>query len=591
MDRPVKPLEVLAGLMVRHFGRSTHSRTSWLKPLTYIWLAAAIVLGILIGETAASPKFAVQPKQILFLHSFGPNFQLGTTWSREIQSELNRQSPLALDIQEYSLVTARNGDNAAQTKFVEYLNSLYAERWPDLIVAVGAPAARFLQQHRAKLFPATPMLVATLDMRRVEPSILSANDAVVAVQFNQVAFIQDILRLLPETKLIALIIGNSPFERYLAEEQRRLLGPLLENKVELIFYNESPFAEILKDVANLPPNSAILFLALSVDGAGAIYRDKQPLKRIYEVANAPIFSYDETYLTGETVGGPMFSPIGGARPVAEAAVRLLGGGKGSDIKVSSIGFSAPKYDWRLLQRWNISESRLPPGSEILFREPTLWQRYWWQLALMIAVFLAQAGLIWALLFEHRRRQLAEVQSRERLTELARVVRFSTAGELTASIAHEINQPLGAILTNAETAHAILKSPNPDIAELNEIVGDIVRDNQRASEVIRRMRNLLRKTPYELRSLDLNALVRETVELLTKLAIARNVELVSVTKSDALPILGDPIQLQQVILSFVVNGIEAMPPKIAELLSGLRASKSLRSYPSPTVAAASCPNTS
>ena len=85
--------------------------------------------------------------------------------------------------------------------------------------------------------------------------------------------------------------------------------------------------------------------------------------------------------------------------------------------------------------------------------------------LIIAVLLIQAGLIAVLLREHRRRQFAEVQSRQRMAELAHVNRFSTAGELTASIAHEINQPLGSILTNAETAEAILKSQSPDIAEL------------------------------------------------------------------------------------------------------------------------------
>ncbi len=153
---------------------------------------------------------------------------------------------------------------------------------------------------------------------------------------------------------------------------QRILGPLLENKVELIFYDEQPFEEILKAVASLPPHSAIFYQQLSVDGAGAVYGDKEPLKRIYEVANAPIFSFDETYFNGQIVGGPMFSPAEGARPMAAVAVRMLGGEKASDIKVPPIGFSAPKYDWRLLQRWNISESRLPPGSEVLFREPTVW---------------------------------------------------------------------------------------------------------------------------------------------------------------------------------------------------------------------------
>jgi signal transduction histidine kinase len=344
---------------------------------------------------------------------------------------------------------------------------------------------------------------------------------------------------------------------------KRVLGPLLKNKVELIFYGEQPFEEILKAVAGLPPHSAIFYQQLAVDGAGAVYGDKDPLKRIYEVANAPIFSYDETYFTGQIVGGPMLSPAEDARPMAVTAVRMLGGEKGSNIKVPPVGFSVPKYDWRLLQRWNISESRLPPGSEVLFREQSVWEQYRWQIALIIAVILAQAGLISALLNAHRRRRLAEIQSAQRTKELAHLNRFATAGELTASIAHEINQPLGSILTNAETAQAILKSPNPDINEVNEILADILKDDQRASEVIRRMKSLLKKAPFELKKFDLNDVVRETLGFLSSLAVGRKVELTSLIKQNALPILGDRIQLQQVILNLVVNGIDAMKDTPAE----------------------------
>jgi signal transduction histidine kinase len=96
-----------------------------------------------------------------------------------------------------------------------------------------------------------------------------------------------------------------------------------------------------------------------------------------------------------------------------------------------------------------------------------------------------------------------------------------------SIAHEINQPLGSILTNAETAAAILQSSSPDIAELKDIVKDILQDDRRASEVIRRMRSLLTKAPFELKSLDLNDVARETVEFLSALAVARKFELTRV----------------------------------------------------------------
>ena len=193
----------------------------------------------------------------------------------------------------------------------------------------------------------------------------------------------------------------------------------------------------------------------------------------------------------------------------------------------------------------------------------MWQRYSWQIASIVTVLLIQAGLIAVLLHEHRRRQFAEVQSRQRMAELAHVNRFSTAGELTASIAHEINQPLGSILTNAETAQAILRSPNPDIAELDEIVADIVQDDRRATEVIRRMRSLLKKTPFELKNLDFNDLVRDTVEFLSSLAVGRKIELVSRITPEALLILGDRVQLQQVILNLVVNGIDAMKDNPSE----------------------------
>ena len=210
-----------------------------------------------------------------------------------------------------------------------------------------------------------------------------------------------------------------------------------------------------------------------------------------------------------------------------------------------------------MQRWGISESNLPPGSKIDFREPTMWERYWWQSALTIGVILVQAGLILVLLREHRRRQLAEVQSRQRMAELAHVNRFSTAGELTASIAHEINQPLGAILTNAETADAILQTSSPDIPELKAIIKDILHDDRRAAEVIRRMRSLLKKAPFELKQFDLNDVAHETVRFFAALAIGRKFEMVNVIAPGALPILGDRVQLQQVILNLVMNGIDAM----------------------------------
>ena len=302
------------------------------------------------------------------------------------------------------------------------------------------------------------------------------------------------------------------------DEFRREL-PIFSAQLDFIDLTGLSLQDVKRRAAELPENTAIVYTAINVDGAGVSYIPRDALVAIAEVANRPIVIDSETMLGYGGTGGFVASPAELARQTAQLALRVMNGQDPSTIP-ASIDELKPIFDWQQLKRWHVSEHRLPPGSEIYFREPTVWERYWWQIALTLALVLVQAGLISVLLLEHRRRQLAEVQSRQRMAELAHVIRFSTAGELTASIAHEINQPLGAILTNAETADAILQSSTPDIAELKDIVKDILQDDRRASEVIRRMRSLLKKAPFELKNLDLNEVVRETVEFLSTLAVAK-----------------------------------------------------------------------
>ncbi len=335
-----------------------------------------------------------------------------------------------------------------------------------------------------------------------------------------------------------------------------------ENRVSFTYLAELPLEQLLSTLSLLPSRDIVLYLTLFQDGIGQPLVPHEVVERVSSVASVPVYGFLDQYLGRGIVGGSLYSSSTVGAEAAKMALPLLTGATPPQ-KFVEVFSNKIAFDWRQMQRWGISENRLPPGSEILFREPTVWQRYSWQIALTITIILVQAGLISVMLREHRRRQLAEVQSRQRMTELARVIRFSTAGELTASIAHEINQPLGSILTNAETAQAILKSPSPDIAELNEIVVDILRDDRRASEVIRRMRSLLAKAPFELKNLDLNDLARETVEFLSTTAVARKVELTSLITQNALTILGDRIQLQQVILNLVVNGIDAMKDNSSE----------------------------
>ena len=516
----------------------------------------AICIFATLSVSGLPSAVAAETKRVLILHSFGVDFRPWGEYSSTIRSELFRQSPWPLDIEDHLLATARSSDENPEPPFIDYLNALEVKHSPDLIICIGAPAANFIQRHRDHLFPATPMILTAVEKRRVRYDSLTKNDTVIPVAHNFRAVFDNILRLLPNTKQVVVINGASPNEKFWRGELSWELKPY-ESRLKLLYFDDTPFVDVLKEASRLPPDTAIFWHLMNVDAAGVAYEGDIGLKKLFAVANAPIFSYDDGFFGGEIVGGPMYSVLESSEKTAAIAVRILSGERAGDIKTPPVLFATPKYDWRQLQRWNISESRLPPGSEILFREPTAWQRYSWQIALITAVILAQAGLISALLQAHRRRHWAEVQSAQRSKELARVSRFATAGELTASIAHEINQPLGAILTNAETADAILQSPTPDIGELKDIVKDILHDDQRASEVIRRMRSLLKKAPFDPKHFDFNEVVRETVDLLSAVAVGRKVELASFLAPIALPIICDYIQLQQVIINLVVNAIDAM----------------------------------
>jgi signal transduction histidine kinase len=514
-----------------------------------------MVLVILLpGQANSAPRG--EPKRVLMLHSFGRDFRPWSVYALRIKAELERQSQWPLELQEQTLLTARSNTPGPEAPFVDYLRSLYTDRPPDIVLSIGAPAARFVQKYRAQLFPDAPMVLTAVEQRLVDRTLQTDNDTVISVYNDFSAFFGSILRVLPDTQTIAVVIGASPLEKFWLNEAKREAKPF-ENRVAFVWHADLSFEEILKRARSLPPHTVLFWGLMSVDAAGITHEGDLALRSLHAVANAPIFSFQEAFFDGDTVGGPMHSIDESSRMTADATIRILGGEKPGDIKLQPIGFASPKYDWRQMQRWGISESNLPPGSVVLFREPRIWEKYAWQLSLIAIVILIQGALISGMLHQRRRRHLAEIESRQRLTELAHFNRNSTVGQLTASIAHELNQPLGAILTNAETAEMMLKESSPNLDEVREILGDIRRDDQRASEVIRRLRSVLKKTPFETKDLDLNEAVRQVIGFVTAMAHGRDIALKCGTTSVALNVKGDAIQLQQVILNLMMNAIDAI----------------------------------
>jgi C4-dicarboxylate-specific signal transduction histidine kinase len=157
------------------------------------------------------------------------------------------------------------------------------------------------------------------------------------------------------------------------------------------------------------------------------------------------------------------------------------------------------------------------------------------------------------------RRRAELEARRARDERAHLERVAAVGELGASIAHELNQPLTAIVTNAETAQRLLQRTPADLPLLREMLQDLIADGKRAGEIIRRTRALLKKDEVPFASLDLNALVRQVAQLLANDVQLRGATLTLQLAEASLPVRGDGVQLQQVVLNLIINALDAVSP--------------------------------
>jgi signal transduction histidine kinase len=519
----------------------------------------AAILAALALQVSPARSQAVEPtRRVLLFHSFGQHFSPWNAIQASFRNELIKQSPYRIEFHDASLASGRFQTNEDQQPFIDYLRALFAGRNLDLIVAIGAPAARFMQQNRSELFPAIPLLIAGANENAIGiKGPLGANSTIVGADFDQAFPLETILQVLPRTKTIAVVHGSSPIEKFWVQNYREAVQRL-SNRLTFEWLNGLSLQDLLNRVAQLPPDSAIYFTTFHVDAEGVPQDSDRVFDQLYRTANVPVFSFHDAKFGHGLVGGSMLSAKELASRTATVAVRLLQGEAPDGIKSPALGLSAPVFDWRELQRWGISERDLPSGSRVEFRESTLWERYRLQLIAVGIALIVQTLLIILLSYEHRRRRFAEAQSVARLSELAQMNRFATAGELTASIAHEIRQPLAAIAAFGSAALRWIKRDNPDLAEARIAIEKVVEESHRAGDFIKGVRGMFSKEAHVQELLDLNGLIEHVLAIMAGAIKAGDIVLdVNFSKGAPLAVAGDPTQLQQVILNLVMNAVEAM----------------------------------
>jgi signal transduction histidine kinase len=515
------------------------------------WLLTALFLGTWLGTAQAAPEQA----SVLILLPGQPGLPAAAAIASGIRAGLLTEWAFRVSIEMEHVDVARFGSPDVEGRRLRAVyGSKYRDQRFDVIVAALPEPFQFVLHARDELWPGTPVVVCGVDERRVRDLKPPPGFAVLTTHFDMEGTVRAALALLPDTRHVALIGGASQPEQVYHDLIRQAVARA--RGVDVIDLTKLPIADALTRVSSLPEHTVIIQSSYQVDGAGRRFYGIDLVSHVSSAANRPVFTPLGLALGRGVVGGSIieFEDIG--RDAARMATRLLRGGTAPATPVPSFATALPRFDARQLARWRLDERRLPQDSQVMFREPSLWQQYRWHVAGAAGLIGAQAALIVTLVVQRRRRREAEAAAQRLLAQLAHLDRVAAMGQLASSLAHELSQPLTAILANAQAANRLLARAQPDLEELRACVDDVISDDRRASEMIRGMWKLLKRTDVVSTPLRLNDLAANMIELVANDALLHEVTLQFRPAADLPVAYGDGVQIQQVILNLLTNAITA-----------------------------------
>jgi len=442
-----------------------------------------------------------------------------------------------------------------EADYAGFLQRKYRGRQMDIVIAVQVAALDFAERHRAELWPGTPVVFCAMPAAWARGRTFGEGITGVTVTFDPVGTLDLALRLQPNARQVVVVGGVGEIDRAFLAAARQALRRY-QGRLQATWLDHHTLAQMTAAVGQLPADTIVLYTAVSRDEAGQVFTPREVLAGLARASKAPIYGMIDTYLGYGITGGKLQSLEADGRAAAGLALRVLGGEAATAIPVLSPPPSECRMDSRELERFGLRERLLPAGCSVEFRQPGLWEQHKWEIVIVLLAIALQGVVIAALLVQRRLRRNAELAARQQFAELAHAARLATAGQLTAAIAHEINQPLSAILSNAEAAELMLAAEPPPIDEVRHILADIRSDDLRASEVIHHLRSLLGKHTPEMEPLDFNALVADVLSLLKVEASRRGVAL-ETDFGELPPLYGDRVQLQQALLNLMLNGMDAM----------------------------------
>lgn len=494
--------------------------------------------------------------RVLMLYGVDPYLPPFLALDKAMREDLVRKSDKHVVVFSESLDSQRFALETLEPYIAPVLATKYKAMNIDVVVAVSRSALDFFVRHGAQIWPGARVVYVGFLGHEFQPSALPPGGSAVLSVLDAAGTIEIAHKMQPGARRVVVISGASEIDRR-GEQQARVALTKLDMHVPVEFLSGLPLPSLLLRVAAEPPDTIVIYLSQFRDADGKPYEPFEVLSAVIATSHAPVYGAAEPYIGLGVVAGSVSSYVTKGRLVGEQVLRAM---SREPADTGHIVLETPNRcvaDARALQRRGLDPSRLPVGCEIRFAEVSLWRQYWWQIALALLIMVTQGLLIAGLLSQRRWRRLAERAELEQRAKLFHASRLALAGELTGAIAHEINQPLGAILSNADAGDLLLDSGIDQREKLRAILADIRRDDLRASDVIQRLRKLLRKQEVDREQFDFNDVMTDTQSILLAESRRRGVVLELQAAAEPLPVLADRVQIQQVLINLVLNAMDAV----------------------------------
>jgi len=437
----------------------------------------------------------------------------------------------------------------------------------DLLVCIGINIVSTIKKIPDSELLSLPALIIDFDLSGYQmPFDMSLNSrtAVIGIKLDIRRTLLKARELFPQTTGLWVISGKSESDKLLEKLAQADIQYINEN-VNVTFESGKTMDENLRIVRNLPDNSMVIIPAINTDGNNVPYFNTEAIRLISIAANAPVFTYSDTGFGDGSFGGEILSWKKVGETAGKTSVKILNGTDPAMIDLSGIDYYDQLFDWRLLEKWDQTAlARKGKGYKTMYREYTFLGKYKWLLTSGIVFILLQSLLITSLVRSYRKQKRLTrqiVESDKRYIDIVQQDRIQRMGMLTASISHELNQSLTAILSTAQAGKRFIEAKNTDPALLKEIFENIVEDNNRAASVLKSIRGMMKLEKREKEKVDINILITQIEELYRSKAIELNSKITVLLPDGPVYVLADAIQIQQVLLNFITNATSAMQDKV------------------------------